>query len=307
MSEQPTRRDRVLIVDDSPETLGFLTDALEQSALTALVATDGASALALLDQITPDLILLDAVMPGMDGFETCRQMKQHKRAAHVPVIFMTALSETEHVVEGLKAGGVDYVTKPIVVDELLARIRVHLANARVTYGARSALDVIGRCLLATDDAGTLLWSTPQTETLLIRLSAVPVPGSSLPGVLAETLSRIRLSAGRMANSLAIPAGGGAIEVTYLGETQPGEFLFRLTEMGEGSREQILRETYRLTSREADVLIWIAAGKSNRDIGEILDISARTVNKHLEQIFVKLGVENRASAAAMAVQALAMRG
>ena len=307
MSEQPTRRDRVLIVDDSPETLGFLTDALEQSALTALVATDGASALALLDQITPDLILLDAVMPGMDGFETCRQMKQHKRAAHVPVIFMTALSETEHVVEGLKAGGVDYVTKPIVVDELLARIRVHLANARVTYGARSALDVIGRCLLATDDAGTLLWSTPQTETLLIRLSAVPVPGSSLPGALAETLSRIRLSAGRMANSLAIPAGGGAIEVTYLGETQPGEFLFRLTEMGEGSREQILRETYRLTSREADVLIWIAAGKSNRDIGEILDISARTVNKHLEQIFVKLGVENRASAAAMAVQALAMRG
>ena len=307
MSEQPTRRDRVLIVDDSPETLGFLTDALEQSALTALVATDGASALALLDQITPDLILLDAVMPGMDGFETCRQMKQHKRAAHVPVIFMTALSETEHVVEGLKAGGVDYVTKPIVVDELLARIRVHLANARVAYGARSALDVIGRCLLATDDAGTLLWSTPQTETLLIRLSAVPVPGSSLPAALAETLSRIRLSSSRMTSSLATPAGGVAIEVTYLGETQPGEFLFRLTEMGEGSREQILRETYRLTSREADVLIWIAAGKSNRDIGEILDISARTVNKHLEQIFVKLGVENRASAAAMAVQALAMRG
>ncbi len=79
---------------------------------------------------------------------------------------MTALSETEHIVAGLSAGGVDYVTKPIVVDELLARIRVHLANARVTYGARAALDVTGRCLLAVDGAGTVLWSTPQTESLL---------------------------------------------------------------------------------------------------------------------------------------------
>jgi DNA-binding response OmpR family regulator/DNA-binding CsgD family transcriptional regulator len=307
MNDETARRDRILIVDDSPETLGFLTDALERSSLTALVATDGASALALVDQITPDLILLDAVMPGMDGFETCRQLKQHKRAGHVPVIFMTALSETEHVVEGLRAGGVDYVTKPIVVDELLARIRVHLANARIAYGARSALDVIGRCLLATDETGALLWSTPQAEALLGQIASTPGANARLPEALADGLGRLRQGPIRTPNTFTTGVGSSAVEFTYLGETQPKEFLFRLSEVGPGAREQVLRDAYRLTTREAEVLIWIAAGKSNRDIGEILDISARTVNKHLEQIFVKLGVENRASAAAMAVQSLALRG
>ena len=86
----------------------------------------------LVEQITPDLVLLDAVMPGIDGFETCRRIKADAGAcAIVPVIFMTGLTETEHVVRGLEAGGVDYVTKPIVLDEMLARIRVHLANARL--------------------------------------------------------------------------------------------------------------------------------------------------------------------------------
>ena len=122
-----------LVVDDSPETLGFLTDALEGAGFTVLVALQGTSALRLVEEITPDIILLDAVMPGMDGFETCRRLKQKNALAHVPVIFMTGLSETEHIVRGLEAGGVDYVTKPIVPDEMLARMQVHLANARLGH------------------------------------------------------------------------------------------------------------------------------------------------------------------------------
>ena len=115
-----------------------------------LIATDGESALRLIEQITPDLVLMDAVMPGLNGFETCRRMKRNKMLGALPVIFMTGLTETENVLEGLAAGGVDYVTKPLVVDELLARIRVHLANARVAAGTRAALDATGRFLLATD-------------------------------------------------------------------------------------------------------------------------------------------------------------
>jgi DNA-binding response OmpR family regulator len=306
MNPEPTRRDRILVVDDSPETLGFLTDALEQAGLTVLVATDGASSLARLEQVTPDLIVLDAIMPGIDGFETCRRIKELKRVAHVPVIFTTALSETEHVLQGLKAGGVDYVTKPIVADELVARIKVHLANARAAHGARTALDAIGRCLMATDDAGMMLWSTPQAETLLAPFAVPVAPGARLPPELRDGLERMRLAQGVQSN-FTLPLGARRIEFTYLGETQPKEFLFRLVEIDPAAREAILRETYAVTAREAEVLIWIAAGKSNRDIADILAISARTVNKHLEQIFVKLGVENRASAAAMAVQALAMRG
>ena len=144
------RRDTILVVDDTPETLGFLTDTLDHAGFTALIATDGESALRLVEQITPDLVLMDAVMPGLNGFETCRRMKRNKMLGGLPVIFMTGLTETENVLEGLAAGGVDYVTKPLVVDELLARIRVHLANARVAAGTRAALDATGRFLLATD-------------------------------------------------------------------------------------------------------------------------------------------------------------
>jgi DNA-binding response OmpR family regulator len=88
MAEQASPRDIVLLVDDSPEALGFLTEALEQSGFSVLIATSGASALNIVDRITPDLILLDAVMPGMDGFDTCRRLKASGAVTQVPVIFM---------------------------------------------------------------------------------------------------------------------------------------------------------------------------------------------------------------------------
>src|SRR6476659_7133947 len=147
------RRDTILVVDDTPETLGFLTDTLDHAGFTVLIATDGESALRLIDQITPDLVLMDAVMPGLNGFETCRRMKRNRTLGGLPVIFMTGPTETENVLEGLAAGGVDYVTKPLIVDELLARIRVHLANARAAQGAGEALDASGRFLFATDRTG----------------------------------------------------------------------------------------------------------------------------------------------------------
>ena len=307
------RRDMILVVDDTPDTLGFLTEAIEQADLTVLVAVDGESALDLVGQITPDLILMDAVMPGLDGFETCRRLKQVPDLSHIPVIFMTGLSDTEHVVKGLEAGGVDYVTKPIVVDELIARIRVHLTNARVAYGARAALDATGRFLLATDGEGRLLWCTPQAERLLCGL--LPGPDGVRPEAassLAAGLVRLRRSSspGASAESftLELPDGEGVrrLEFTYLSPANPDEYLFRLSEPTAGRQEAILRDALGLTAREAEVLLWIANGKPNRDIGEILGISPRTVNKHLEQVFAKLGVENRASAAALAIRTLAAR-
>src|SRR4051794_34913762 len=169
MVDGMTRRDTLLVVDDTPETLGLLTDTLDHAGFTVLIATDGESALDLLEQITPDLVLMDAVMPGMDGFETCRQLKRERMLTQLPVIFMTGLTDTEHVVQGLAAGGVDYVTKPIVLDELLARIRVHLANARMAHGTQAALDAAGRFLLASNAQGRVLWSTPKAKQLLAEL------------------------------------------------------------------------------------------------------------------------------------------
>src|SRR5690349_5241260 len=185
------RRDTILVVDDTPETLGFLTDTLDHAGFTALIATDGESALRLIEQITPDLVLMDAVMPGLDGFETCRRMKRNKMFAHLPVVFMTGLTETENVLEGLAAGGVDYVTKPLVVDELLARIRVHLANARVAAGPRAALDATGRFLLATDRAGRLLWCTPKPRQLLGELFPLNESSATLPASVMQQLRHLR--------------------------------------------------------------------------------------------------------------------
>jgi DNA-binding response OmpR family regulator/DNA-binding CsgD family transcriptional regulator len=303
-------RDIVLVVDDSPETLRMLTDAIEDAGMTVLVAREGKHALSIIEKVLPDVILMDALMPGTNGFETCRRLKQHKALAHVPILFMTGLSDSEHIIEGLEAGGVDYVTKPIVPGELLARIRVHLANARIAHSARTALDAFGRFLLATSRTGSVLWCTPQAAKLLgvafkdfdteayvlhrdvqawlHKCAAAQPPSTSTPIDLKADESSVRL------------------QLVYIAQLGPDEFLLRLIEGDIGDDQTLLKQKLLVTEREAEVLLWIARGKSNRDIAQILELSPRTVNKHLEQIYAKLGVENRTAAAALAVRTLGIR-
>ena len=303
-------RDIVLVVDDSPDTLRMLTDAIEEAGKTVLVARGGAQALAMIERIKPDVILLDAVMPGLDGFDTCRRLKQIKELAHVPIIFMTGLSETGDIIKGLEAGGVDYVTKPLVPEELLARIHVHLANARKTHGAQAALDVFGRFLMAADAGGHVLWCTPQTVKLLhAALKDFSTDHYVLPPKVRDWL-RECLAQGPAVTIPPIPLSDvGATTKTamsYIGAIGADEFLLRLAEGGADNDAELLKSAFGLTQRETEVLLWLARGKANRDIAEILDLSPRTVNKHLEQIFAKLGVENRASAAGLAVRTLVGR-
>lgn len=285
----------ILIVDDDANTRLLLESFAISEGYQPLLAADGEIALALLDGEVADLILLDAVMPGLDGFETCRRIKLLERVAHVPVIFMTGLTDTEHVVRGLDAGGVDYVTKPLILDELAARIRVHLGNARATRSAISGLDSVGARLVTCDADGTIRWATPEAQRML-DLQA------------AETHEALR-SGLRDIVATGVQTGGpfGSNETRYsislLGPAGPGEYLVKLVRSTEGLEAQLLQEAFGLTPREADVLLWTARGKSNKDMSEILNISARTVNKHLEQIFIKMGVENRASAATAAVKVL----
>jgi DNA-binding NarL/FixJ family response regulator len=292
----------VLVVDDSPETLSLLTDTLEDAGITALVARSGGAALALIERVTPDVVLMDAVMPEMDGFETCRRIKQNKDMSHVPVIFMTGLSDTEHVVMGLEAGGVDYVTKPVAPNEMLARIRVHLANSRLAQSARIALDVAGRSLLAVNTAGDVLWSTPQAAALLKRVLGIFDTESD--HWRREIRPRLAEVVALRSNDRAIVGKGAAsVQASLLGEASSGEFLLHLSDGAAANEHTLLKEKLDLTARESEVLVWIARGKSNRDIAEILQCSPRTVNKHLEQIYSKLGVENRTAAAAIAVRLL----
>ncbi|MGD1879957.1 MAG: response regulator [Kiloniellaceae bacterium] len=305
----PAERDRdiALVVDDSPETLSFMTDALEESGISVLVARDARTALTLLGRIIPDVILLDAVMPGLNGFETCRRLKQDHRLSQIPVIFMTGLSGTEDVVKGLRAGGVDYLTKPIAPDELLARVGVHIANARITQSARDALDATGRSVIAVAGDGRVVWSTPRAAALLGR--APDNSRDSLQGgdIVLDAALRSWMATCTERPLSAVPprrfdvALGVTVELSYLGRHGLGELLFRVSDGSAASPTEQLQTRLHLTAREAEVLNWLAQGKSNRDIGAILSLSPRTVNKHLEQIYVKLQVENRTAAAVLAIR------
>jgi DNA-binding NarL/FixJ family response regulator len=297
-------RATILVVDDTPDSLRFLTTTLEHAGMTVLIAVDGLAALDLLEHVTPDLVLMDAMMPGLDGFSTTRRIKADGRFRNLPVIFMTGLTETEHVVNGLEAGGVDYVHKPIVVDELLARVSVHLANARVAQGSQLALDTAGRPSFAVEADGATSWLTPLATTTIERLFPGWTPRDlRLPGQLAVTIGRLQGPDVPDGAQASLEVGDSLIECTFLRRTGADQWLFRLTEKREGDAERLLAERHGLTSREAEVLVWISRGKQNREISEILNISPRTVNKHLEQIFEKMGVENRASATAIAVGTL----
>lgn len=302
MPGETTPRDIVLVVDDSPGTLGMITSALEDAGYTVLVATDGHTALRMVERITPDIILMDALMPGMDGFETTRGIKQRIGVAHVPVIFMTGLRDTESVLKGLGAGGVDYVTKPAAPDEIVARIRVHLANARLARSAHAALDTTGRFLFAVGRDGNLLWLTPQAERLLAcDPRSEPV---ALPATVKEWL-RDRIAAAAVPDRLAIvgQAPSRELEFSFIGQAGLEEFLVRVVERSVETDDVRLRHALGVTAREAEVLLWLSRGKQNRDIADILGMSPRTVNKHLEQAYTKLGVENRASAAAVVLGVL----
>jgi len=121
----------ILIVDDTPTNLAILVDYLAERGFDIAVAMDGLSAIEQISDTHPDLILLDVRMPGIDGFETCRRLKAQKDTSHLPIIFMTALSDTGDKVKGFEVGAVDYVTKPIQQEEVLARVTTHLTLRRL--------------------------------------------------------------------------------------------------------------------------------------------------------------------------------
>ncbi len=296
--------DVVLIVDDVPENLALLHDALDEAGYMVLVATNGESALQSARLSRPDVILLDALMPGMDGFEVARCMKADFSLQHIPIVFMTGLTETEHVVAAFASGGADYVTKPIKPQEVLVRIAAHMQNARQMKQASTALDAFGQATIVVSEAdGCLIWQTPQARKLLgiyfdiendkaevfllpwIKSARQAALEGREPPVMAAQSSR------RLMGSLHDPGSQG----------RDGEWLVVLREESRASVIEALVAVFHLTGMEAEVLYWVIYGKTNRDIGEILGSSHRTVNKHLEHVFEKLGVETRTAAAGIAMQ------
>ena len=286
------QRPVVLVVDDAPSSLGMLCDTLESEGFTVLVARDGDAALQRLELVAPDAILLDAVMPGLSGFDTCRQIKATPLLAHIPVIFMTGLSETPHVLEGFACGGVDYVVKPLRAQEVVARLHTHTRTARMTRLAREAVDVAGFGVVLVDDRGRIAWRSPQAALWL----------NSMDGDAAQGRLPLAINAALLDDSAAVVGsqGGAQLSVRNMGRVGIGETMLLFEQRTANAAMPSRLTNAALTPRETEVLSWLAKGKTNRDIGDILGMSHRTVNKHLEHIFEKLGVETRAAAAALAI-------
>jgi DNA-binding response OmpR family regulator/DNA-binding CsgD family transcriptional regulator len=291
-SRPPTLPGVVLVVDDAPETLRMLCDALAAEGYTVLVARDATEALQRFEMAVPDAVLLDAIMPGENGFALCRRLKAEPSWAHVPVIFMTGLTETDQIVEGFASGGVDYVVKPLKIAEVLARLATHLRNAHATRLAREAVDVAGLGVLLLDGQGRVAWRSPQATRWLQQALGPQQDEASQRQWLQQVVSQ--------GEALAALADGSHLQARYLGQGGPGEVMVLLRQIAPAvDPAQRRLSSAALTPRETEVLSWLAKGKTNRDIGDILGMSPRTVNKHLEHIFEKLGVETRTAAAAIA--------
>ena len=309
-----TDSDVVLIVDDVPDNLAVLHDALDESGYTVLVATHGEAALQRAAQALPDIVLLDAMMPGMDGFEVARRLKAAPATAHIPIIFMTGLTETEHLVAALEAGGVDYVTKPIKPREVMARMGVHLGAARKArqdatqaHEARNALDAFGYASITVRAAdGRITWQTPLARELLTAYFGEASPWA--PEAVHTWLRRHVLGGAAPSDTdpprLAIEHGARRLTLRLhqqAGDSEGGgDWLIVMREVSDAKIIETMSLSFKLTAREAEVLYWVVKGKINRDIGDILGASPATVKKHLERVFAKLGVETRTAAAAMAM-------
>jgi DNA-binding response OmpR family regulator/DNA-binding CsgD family transcriptional regulator len=300
MYNDNSEKDLVLIVDDSPETLSLLNETLEKEGMETLVALEGNQALSIARKMIPDIIILDAVMPSMSGFDVCKKLKEDPELRAIPVIFMTGLSDTDSVVKGFDVGGIDYITKPIVNTELVARMRVHLANSRIALSAQSALDLAGQYIFAVDQTGNMLWSTPQVNQLLDMANH---EGSGLNEDLAIQIKDWFDREPAMGMHFKLNASKQTLKVFFLGKASNNEYLLRLVNQDRANESSVLKSHWKLTTREAEVLFWIAKGKTNREVGQILGTSPRTINKHAENIYKKLEVENRTSAAAKALEHL----
>ncbi|MGQ0501461.1 MAG: response regulator [Panacagrimonas sp.] len=284
----------VLIVDDAPDNLALLHGALRQDGYVVRVATSGAMALDSARRAPPDLILLDALMPGLDGFETCRRLKDDLSTREIPVVFMTGLTRTDDVLRGFRSGGVDYVTKPLREPELLARIEAHLRSRRRVAETQNAADAAGDAIVAVNADHSLKWATPLAQrwisTLLESSDQLPAPvrrWMDAKGADAE-------------ESVSLISAGQRLVFSRLRSDTPDTQLLLIRRNDPVPEPAVLSRTLRLTAREGEVLYWVALGKTTPDIASILESSPRTVNKHLEHIYMKLGVETRTAAATLAL-------
>jgi DNA-binding NarL/FixJ family response regulator len=268
----------VMIIDDTPDNLALLSDTLSEFGYRVLVATDGQSALEQIGYLKPDIILLDVLMPGISGYETCNRLKADPKTANIPILFMTALGDLDDLLRGFGEGAV----------------------GALNCGPFSAL--------ATTLDGKITWlpeaaSNWFADFLKAHLLTDEINiGSPLPEmIMAWIKSQTALSAPNEYMMFESLRGSYHFSVKLVPCVNCDEYLLLMEKHSGHWNLDSVKSSLGLTTREAEILMWISRGKTNKEIGLILGGSPRTVNKHLEHIFEKLGVVTRAAAVSVAMQ------
>ena len=300
-----------------------LAELLEDAGYGALPLESAAAALDQAAVAPPDLMLLDAQLVDGSGFDLARRLKAMAQTSPAPIIFLADPGHPEHLVQALESGGADCVNQPVKPHELLARMAMHLAGARERRQARNALDAFGYATLTVrPHDGKLMWQTPLSRELLQRYcpNHPPYASRTAPEVQSWLQECLRcLQRGDAPRPLVLSQSDGA-RLTLRLHQQTGDnesaasadseewagddWLIVMREVSDQAVMQAMRDIFALTLREAEVLYWVVKGKTNKDVGDILGSSPMTVKKHLERVFIKLGVETRTAAAGKATARIA---
>ena len=309
----------IMIVDDVAANLGVLLDFLDSAGYEVLVAESGEGALAQLAYAQPDIILLDVTMPGMDGYETCKRLKAEARWREIPVFFLTALNDTVDKVRGFAAGAVDYITKPLHPEEVLARVRAHLQIKALQRELEERNDLLQRAITLRLEAEAQLQQSLDRAVLIVDQANEIQFCTRLARQLLGRHFPEHFEIGTLPETLAAWISRWPDQKPWQQDGRDTTLHARLFTEGESAACVMLtlEETSRtanspatllrlgLTMREAEVLYWIAHGKTSPEVALILQAALNTIKKHVQNILLKLGVETRLAAALQAADVLGL--
>jgi CheY-like chemotaxis protein/DNA-binding CsgD family transcriptional regulator len=306
----------LLIVDDLPANVDVVLGFLSGAGYRVLVSDSGKRALQQLALALPDIVLLDLMMPEMDGIETCRRIKANPDWKHIPIIMMTAADELGKKLAAFQAGAVDFVTKPVQPEEVQARVQTHLQirelqaqleqknkelgeEIELRLDAEKQLETsLEQALLVVTRQGQILFATGQARILLNTFFSKPAD-NYLPDDLRSWLNGPESQKPRLISH----RKRGEIEIDHFAFSMSGNLSLLRIEHRNGDNGPKALLALGVTAREAEVLYWMAEGKTNPEIAIIIDASLNTVKKHAINLFAKLGVETRTAAARLALNVL----